>query len=123
MKAIIYEKYGPPDVLQLKEVEKPALKENEVLISVQAASANAADWHMLRGKPFLARLDSGLFKPKNTILGIDIAGYVEAIGSKVTVFKPGDEVFGDCGWGGAFAEYVCVKESEIVLKPTNATFE
>ncbi|MCK4789056.1 MAG: NAD(P)-dependent alcohol dehydrogenase [Desulfobacteraceae bacterium] len=122
MKAIVYKKYGTPDVLKLKEVEKPNPKENEVLINVQAAAANAADWHMLRGKPFLARLDFGLFKPKNTILGIDIAGRVEAIGNNVIGFKPGDEVFGDCGWG-AFAEYVCVKESNIVLKPANATFE
>jgi len=123
MKAIVYTKYGPPDVLQLKEVEKPAPNEDEVLIRVYAASANPADWHMLRGEPFLARLNAGLFKPKNTILGIDIAGQVEAVGKNVTEFQPGDEVFGDCGWGGGFAEYVCVTEKNLALKPTNITFE
>ena len=123
MKAMIYTKYGPPDVLQLKEVEKPAPNEDEVLIRVYAASANPADWHMLRGEPFLARLNAGLFKPKNTILGIDIAGQVEAVGKNVTEFQPGDEVFGDCGWGGGFAEYVCVTEKNLALKPTNITFE
>jgi len=123
MKAIVYTKYGPPDVLQLKEVEKPAPKDNEVLVKVYAASANPADWHMLRGEPFLARLNAGLFKPKNTILGIDIAGQVEAVGNNVTEFQLGDEVFGDCGWGGGFAEYVCVTEKNLGLKPTNITFE
>jgi NADPH:quinone reductase-like Zn-dependent oxidoreductase len=123
MKAIVYTEYGPPDVLQLKEVEKPAPNEDEVLIRVYAASANPADWHMLRGEPFLARLNAGLFKPKNTILGIDIAGQVEAVGKNVTEFQPGDEVFGDCGWGGGFAEYVCVTEKNLALKPTNITFE
>jgi len=125
MKAIVCTKYGPPDVLQLKEVEKPSPKDDEVLIKVHAASANAADWHLLRGDPFLVRLDSGLLKPKNKILGADIAGRVEAVGRNVKQFKPGDEVFGDisaCGLGG-FAEYVCARENALVLKPPSMTFE
>ena len=111
MKAIVNEKYGSPDVLELKEVEKPTPKDNEVLIKVHAASANAADWHLLRGEPFLIRLMGfGLLKPKNNILGIDIAGRVEAVGRNVKQFQPGDEVFGDCGMGG-FAEYVYASEN------------
>jgi len=123
MKAIVYEKYGSPDVLQLKDVEKPVPGDNEVLLKVHAASVNPADWHTMRGKPFLTRFNSGLFKPKNPIPGIDIAGKVEAVGKNVTEFKPGDAAFGDCGWGGAFAEYVCVKEERIVPKPDNISFE
>ena len=123
MKAIVYTRYGPPDVLELKEVEKPAPRDNEVLVKVHAASANPADWHLLRGEPFLARLSAGLLKPKNTILGIDIAGRIEEVDKNVTEFQPGDEVFGDCGWGGGFAEYVCVTEKNLVLKPANITFE
>jgi NADPH:quinone reductase-like Zn-dependent oxidoreductase len=122
MKAIVYTKYGPPDVLELNEIEKPTPKGDEVLIKIQAASANPADWHMLRGEPFLARLNAGLFKPKNTILGIDIAGQVEAVGKNVTEFQLGDEVFGGSDFGG-FAEYVCVTEKNLVLKPTHITFE
>ena len=125
MKAIVYEKYGPPDVLQLKEVEKPTPKDDEVLIKVHAASANPADWHLLRATPFLARLAVGLLKPKYKILGSDIAGRVDAVGRNVKQFHPGDEVFGDrfaCGWGG-FAEYVAVAENRIALKPANLTFE
>jgi NADPH:quinone reductase-like Zn-dependent oxidoreductase len=125
MKAIVYEEYGSPDVLELKEVAKPAPKDDEVLIKVYAASINAADLHMLRADPFLIRLSSGLLKPKNEILGADIAGRVEAVGSNVMQLKPGDEVFGDisgCGWGG-FAEYVCVCENALVIKPANISFE
>ena len=125
MKAIVYTQYGSPDVLQLKEVEKPTPKDNEVLVKVHAASANAADLHLLRADPFLVRLDSGFLKPKNTILGADIAGRVETVGRNVKQFKPGDEVFGDisaCGWGG-FAEYVSVPENILVLKPANISFE
>jgi NADPH:quinone reductase-like Zn-dependent oxidoreductase len=125
MKAIVYTKYGSPDVLQFKEVEKPTPKDDEVLIKVYAAAANAADWHLLRGNPFLLRLASGLLKPKNKILGADIAGRVEAAGRNVKQFQPGDEVFGDisrCGQGG-FAEYVCAREDALVLKPANMTFE
>ena len=124
MKAIVYEKYGPPDVLQLKEVEKPTPKDDEVLIKVHAASANPADWHLMRGAPFLARFEMGFPKPKKR-LGVDVAGRVKAVGSNVTQFQPGDEVFGDkfqCGWSG-FAEYVVVAENRIALKPANLTFE
>jgi NADPH:quinone reductase-like Zn-dependent oxidoreductase len=125
MKAIVYTKYGSPDVLQLQEVEKPTPKDDQVLVKVHAVSVNAADLHLLRADPFLIRLSSGFLKPKHTILGSDIAGRVEAVGSNVKQFKPGDDVFGDisgCGWGG-FAEYVCVSETALALKPTNLTFE
>jgi len=123
MKAIVYEKYGPPDVLQLREIEKPVPGDNEILVKIHAASVNPADWHTMRGKPFLIRLTGGLFSPKNPILGIDIAGEVETVGKNITEFKPGDAIFGDCGWGGAFAEYVCVSAERIVLKPENVTFD
>ncbi|MFF2755306.1 NAD(P)-dependent alcohol dehydrogenase [Psychrobacillus sp. NPDC058041] len=124
MKAIMYNKYGTTEVLKLKEVEKPTLKDNEVLIKVHAVSVNSWDWELLRGKPFLARL-GGLLKPKYKILGADIAGKVEAIGKEVKHLLPGDEVFGDiswCGWGG-FAEYVCAHENALSLKPPTMTFE
>jgi NADPH:quinone reductase-like Zn-dependent oxidoreductase len=125
MKAMVYQKYGSPDVLELKEVEKPTPKDDEVLIKVHAASANAGDWHLLRGEPFLLRLMFGLLKPKNQRLGSDVAGTVEGVGRKVTQFQPGDEVFGDisgCGFG-AFAEYVSVPENALALKPANMSFE
>ncbi len=127
MKAIVYAEYGPPDVLQLKEVEKPTPTDNEVLIKVHAASVNAPDWRGLRADPFFIRLmGSGLLKPKNTILGVDIAGRVEAVGRNVKQFQPGDEIFGDlvdCGLG-AFAEYKCMpEEGALAIKPTNLTFE
>jgi NADPH:quinone reductase-like Zn-dependent oxidoreductase len=125
MKAIVYTEYGSPDVLQLKEVAKPTPKDDEVLVKVYAVSVNAADIHLLRADPFLIRLSSGLLKPKNQILGSDIAGWVEAVGRNITEFKPGDDVFGDIsadGWGG-FAEYVCVHENALVLKPANLSFE
>jgi NADPH:quinone reductase-like Zn-dependent oxidoreductase len=125
MKAIVYERYGPPDVLQLKEVKKPTPKDNEVLIKVHAASINSWDWELLRGKPFVNRLLFGLLKPKIKILGADIAGRVEAVGRNVKQFQPDDEVFGDlceCGWGG-FAEYVCARENTLALKPASMTFE
>jgi NADPH:quinone reductase-like Zn-dependent oxidoreductase len=125
MKAIVYTEYGSPDVLQLKEVAKPTPKDDEVLVKVYAVSVNAADLHLLRADPFLIRLSSGLLKPKNEILGSDIAGRVEAVGRNVTQFQPGDDVFGDIsagGWGG-FAEYVCVGETALALKPSNLSFE
>jgi NADPH:quinone reductase-like Zn-dependent oxidoreductase len=125
MKAIVYTEYGSPDVLALKEVEKPAPGDNEVLVKVQAAAANAADWRLLRGEPRAVRLMYGVLKPKNTILGADVAGRVEAVGRNVTQFQPGNEVFGDlsrCGFGG-FAEYVCASEDALVLKPANLSFE
>ena len=112
MKAIVYTKYGSPDVLKLKEVEKPTPKDDEVLVEVHAASANPADWHLMRGEPFLARLANGLLKPKNPRLGADIAGRVEAVGGNVTQFQVGDDVFGDMPFNalGSFAEYVCARE-------------
>ena len=125
MKAIVYTESGSPDVLELKEVIKPTPKDNEVLVKVYAVSANAADLHLLRADPFLIRLSSGLLKPKNTILGSDIAGRVEAVGRNVKQFKPGDEVFGDIsadGWGG-FAEYACSREEAFALKPASLSFE
>src|SRR5690348_197159 len=125
MKAIVYTTYGPPDVLQFREVEKPTPQDHEVLVQVHAASVNAADLHFLRATPFLMRLWSGLLKPKHTILGAAIAGRVEAVGRNVSQFQPGDEVFGDlseCGRGG-FAEYVCASEDALALKPANVTFE
>jgi NADPH:quinone reductase-like Zn-dependent oxidoreductase len=126
MKAIVRTEYGPPDVLHLKEVEKPTPKDDEVLIRVHAASVNAADWHLLTADVFLVRLmGRGLIRPKDKILGADIAGRVEAVGSNVKLFKPGDEVFGDifqCG-GGGFAEYACAREDALALKPAGLTFE
>jgi NADPH:quinone reductase-like Zn-dependent oxidoreductase len=125
MKAIVYTKYGSPDVLQLKEVERPTPKDGEVLVNVHAASVNAADGHLLKGRPFLLRLEYGLLKPTRQILGSDIAGRVEAVGKNVREFQPGDEVFGDlsgCGLGG-FAEYVAVPEHVVAPKPENMTFE
>ena len=123
MKAIIYTKFGSADVLQLKEVEKPVPKDNEILIRVHAASANAYDWRHLRADPFLIRLmGAGLLKPKHKILGADMAGKVEAVGDKVKQFRPGDDVFGEGGYGG-FAEYACVDENRFVLKPADLTFE
>ncbi len=125
MKAIVYTEYGSPDVLQIKEIAKPTPRDNEVLVKVYAVSVNAADLHLLRADPFLIRLSSGLLKPKNQILGSDIAGRVEAVGKNVKQFKQGDEVFGDIsadGWGG-FAEYVCAREDAFALRPTNLSFE
>ena len=121
MKAIIFTRYGSPDVLQLAEVEKPTPTENQVLVKVEAAAANPLDWHRLRADPFLVRLGDGLFKPKNPKLGADLAGIVEAVGPDVTEFKPGDEVFGAAG-GGAFAEYACVHQKYLALKPANVSF-
>jgi NADPH:quinone reductase-like Zn-dependent oxidoreductase len=126
MKAIVYHTYGSPDVLKLQEVQKPVPQDDEVLVKVRAASINAAELHLLRGKPFLMRLMGfGLLKPKHTILGAAMAGRVEAVGRNVTQLQPGDEVFGDlsnCGWG-AFAEYVCACEDALALKPANLSFE
>lgn len=124
MQAIVYTRYGPPEVLQLKEVAIPTPRENEVLVKVHAASVNAADWHLLTADIFLVRLMMGLRKPRKTILGADIAGRVEAVGRSVQQFRPGDEVFGDVferGSGG-FAEYVVAPESALALKPANLTF-
>jgi len=122
MKAIVYTKYGPPDVLQLREIERPTPEGDRVLVRIHAASVNAYDWHMLRGKPFLVRVSgSGLLKPKITVLGADIAGTVEAVGSEAKQFKPGDEVFGTISRG--FAEYACPREKHLAPKPANLSFE
>lgn len=124
MKAMVYTKYGSKDVLKLVELEKPVPKDKEVLIRVHAASVNSWDWDLLRGVPFMVRL-GGILKPKFKILGADIAGTVEAVGSKVNQFRAGDEVFGDIsgsGWGG-FAEYVAVREDVLSLKPAHMSFD
>ena len=123
MKAIVNHRYGSPDVLNLETVQKPTPNDDQLLIKVHASSINALDWHMLRASPFIIRLTgSGFLRPKDTILGVDIAGKVEAVGKNVRQFKPGDEVFGSCGKGG-FAEYVCTTEKGLVPKPENVTFE
>ena len=121
MKAILFTRYGSPDVLQLAEVEKPVPNEDQVLVKVVAASANPLDWHRMRAAPFLVRLSDGFLKPKNPKLGADVAGIVEAVGGDVTEFKPGDEVFGEIG-SGSFAEYACASEKSLVLKPANVSF-
>jgi NADPH:quinone reductase-like Zn-dependent oxidoreductase len=123
MKAVVYTKYGTSDVLQLKEVAKPAPGEDEVLIKIHAVSMNDWDWGLLQGVPFANRLENGLFKPKKKILGSDIAGRVETTGRNAKRFKPGDEVYGDLSghWGG-FAEYVCARERSLALKPAGMSF-
>jgi NADPH:quinone reductase-like Zn-dependent oxidoreductase len=122
MKAITYTTYGSPDVLQVADVEKPVPKDNEVLIKIQAASVNAYDWHFLTADIFLIRfMGAGLFKPKYTRLGADIAGRIEGFGKNVKVFRMGDEVFGMVR--GGFAEYACVSESALAMKPSNLTFD
>jgi NADPH:quinone reductase-like Zn-dependent oxidoreductase len=125
MNAIVYHKYGSPDVLKLAQVDKPIPNDNQVLVKVHAASLNYGNLVLLKGEPFLARFAFGLLKPKFPIPGGDIAGRVEAVGKNVKQFQPGQEVFGDLsrsGWGG-FAEYVSVPESALALKPENLTFE
>jgi len=125
MKAIVYTTYGSPDVLKLNDVEKPTLKDNEVLVKVHAASANPLNWHLMRAEPFLARLENGLLKPKNMKLGADVAGRVEGVGRNVTQFQAGDEVFGSMPLNelGTFAEYLCALEDALALKPARLTFE
>ncbi len=125
MKAIVQDRYGSIDVLQLREVDRPVAADNEVLVRVHAAAVNAREWHVMRGDPFIARLmapaELGLGAPKIRVRGTDFAGRVEAIGRGVTRFRPGDEVFGEIH--GAFAEYVCVPDDLVELKPVNLTFE
>ena len=125
MKAIVYTKYGSPDVLELKDVETPTPLDDEVLVEVHAASINAYDWHFLTADVFLIRLmGGGLFRPKKKTLGADIAGRVVAVGRNVTRFHLGDEVFGMAkGGSGGFAEYVCARENSLELKPANVSFE
>lgn len=122
MKAVVYTSYGPPDGLQLREVEKPTPEDEEILIKVYAAAVNPLDWHKLRASPFFVRFSEGLLKPNRPVLGADIAGRVEAVGSKVTQFKVGDEVFGEVS-GGGFAEYVCGAENHLAHKPAKVSFE
>jgi NADPH:quinone reductase-like Zn-dependent oxidoreductase len=125
MKAFIYEKYGPPENLRMAEVDKPAPNADEVLVKVLAVSVNAADWHALRGKPLFSRTTLGLLRPKHQLLGVDIAGQVAAIGSDITRYQPGDQVYAnllDHGYGG-FAEYVSVPVDVMALKPATLSFE
>ena len=123
MKAVVYTDYGPPDVLQIRDIKKPVPNDDQVLVKVRAASVNPYDWHFIRGTPYVMRLMmAGLRKPKDPRLGVDYAGTVEAVGKNVTQFKPGDEVFGNRS--GAFAEYLCARaDRAIALKPANMTFE
>jgi len=130
MKAIVQEKYGSPDVLELREIDKPLVKDDEVLVRVHAASVHPDVWHVVRGLPYVLRLmGAGLLKPKNSVPGTDVAGHVETVGKNVTHFQPGDEVFGETikgyQWtnGGAYAEYASVPEDALALKPANITFE
>ena len=123
MKAVVYTNYGSPDVLEIRDIKKPAPNDDQILIKVRAASINPLDWHFMEGTPYIMRMMGvGLRKPKDPRLGVDMAGQVEAVGKNVTQFKPGDEVFG--GRTGAFAEYVCARaDRAVVLKPANLTFE
>src|SRR5882762_6657523 len=135
MKGLVYSRHGSPDVLEIKDVEEPVPKDNEVLIEVRAASVNPLDASLIKGMPYIVRALFGLPKPRDTCLGVDVSGQVEAVGRNVTQFKAGDEVFGVCisdpqasavkVWTpqGAFAEYVCAPESTLVVKPNNVTFE
>ena len=131
MKAIVQEKYGSPeDVLELKEIDKPVVKDDEVLLRVHAASVDPDVWHVVRGRPYVLRImGAGLLKPKNGVPGTDVAGHVESVGKNVTHFRAGDEVFGESirghQWhnGGAYAEYASVPEDQLALKPANVTFE
>ncbi|CAM5596209.1 NAD(P)-dependent alcohol dehydrogenase [Streptomyces narbonensis] len=121
MKAWVQDRYGSTDVLEFTEVERPAPREREVLVRVHAAAVNAADWHLMRGDPYVARLALGLRRPKERIRGRDFAGRVEAVGPGVTGLRPGDEVFGEAP--GSFAEYVCAPETATERKPAGLTFE
>jgi NADPH:quinone reductase-like Zn-dependent oxidoreductase len=122
LKAIVYERYGPPEVLELREVEMPDIPDDGLLVRVRASSVNPVDWHMMTGSPLLVRLLAGLRKPKDIRLGSDFAGTVAAVGAKVERFRPGDEVFGTKG--DTFAEYICIAQDRAVApKPANVTFE
>lgn len=121
MKAIVQDTYGPTEVLELREIAKPTPADNQVLLKVQAASVDAGVWHLMTGLPYLVRLGYGVRKPKTAVRGREVAGTVEAVGSSVTRFQPGDEVFGTCE--GSFAEYVAAREDRLAHKPENLTFE
>jgi NADPH:quinone reductase-like Zn-dependent oxidoreductase len=120
MRAIVQDRYGPPDVLQLREVDTPAIGDSDVLLRVQAAGIHQGDWHFMTGIPYVMRLGTGMRKPKSRVRGTDVAARVEAVGSSVTRFRPGDDVFGTCS--GAFAELACANEETLVFKPTNLTY-
>jgi NADPH:quinone reductase-like Zn-dependent oxidoreductase len=122
MKAFTKTKYGGPEILQFEEVEKPTLKDNQILVKVLANSANPADWHVLRGEPILARFAFGLFKPKDKVFGADFAGIVEDVANNVKQFKVGDKVFGENLKGGAFAEYTCVPANACAIMPKGSDF-
>ncbi|MBU6348753.1 MAG: NAD(P)-dependent alcohol dehydrogenase [Chloroflexi bacterium] len=121
MKAIVQNAYGSPETLQLQEIDKPEVKETEVRVRVRAAALNAGDYFSMRGSPWIVRLMVGFPKPKNYILGWDVAGHVDEVGRNVKRFHPGDTVFGSCQ--GALAEYACAAEEQFAIKPTNLTFE
>src|SRR5438034_10562593 len=122
MKAIVRERYGSPEVLELKDIQKPVIDDDSILVRVRAASINAYDWHMLRGSPFLVRMSKGWRRPKSSAMGVDMAGQVEAVGKNVTQFRPGDEVFGSRT--GSLAEYVrATAKSSLAPKPAGLTFE
>jgi NADPH:quinone reductase-like Zn-dependent oxidoreductase len=124
MKTIVQDEYGSPDVLELRDTDRPEIADDEVLVRVRAAGVNPGDWAVMSGLPYIARPVYGLRKPKNAVRGTDVAGTVEAVGTGVRRFQRGDEVFGWCsGLGGAFAEYASVSEDALAPKPANLTFE
>ena len=121
MKAIVHSRYGPPDVLELNDIDQPVINDDAMLVRVHAAAVGKGDWLTVQGLPYVARLRYGLPKPKHPVPGFDVAGRVEAVGSNVSQLRPGDEVFGWCN--GSFAEYASAPEGQLALKPANVTFE